>query len=84
MPRRARVVKRDTPPDPRYGNRVLQRFINKVMYDGKKSTAERVVYGALKQIEEQMHRNPLEVFEQALRNSTPVLVVKPRRVGGAT
>jgi small subunit ribosomal protein S7 len=84
MPRRARVVKRETPPDPRYGNRVLQRFINKVMYDGKKSTAERAVYGALTQIEDQMHRNPIEIFEQALRNVTPVLEVKPRRVGGAT
>jgi len=84
MPRRARVVRRETPPDPRYGNRVLQRFINKLMYDGKKSTAERVMYGALDLVEQQLHRNPVDVFELALRNATPVLEVKPRRVGGAT
>jgi len=84
MPRRARVVRREVPPDPRYSNRTLQRFINKMMYDGKKSTAERVVYGALDLVEQQLHRHPVEVFELALRNATPVLEVKPRRVGGAT
>ena len=84
MPRRARVIKREPLPDPRYGSRVLQRFINKVMYDGKKSTAERCVYGAMEQIERQLRRNPLEIFELAMRNATPVLEVKPRRVGGAT
>ena len=84
MPRRARVVRREVPPDSRFGNRVLQRFINKMMYDGKKSTAERIVYGALDVLEQQLHRNPIDVFELALRNATPVLEVKPRRVGGAT
>ncbi|HLI26972.1 MAG TPA: 30S ribosomal protein S7 [Chloroflexota bacterium] len=84
MPRRARVVRREVPPDPRYGSRMLQRFINKVMYDGKKSLAERLVYRALDLVQEQTRRNPLDVFEQALRNVTPVLEVKPRRVGGAT
>lgn len=84
MPRRARVVKREVLPDPRYGSRTLQRFINKVMYDGKKSTAERSVYQALEMVGEQMRRNPMDVFELALRNATPVLEVKPRRVGGAT
>ena len=84
MPRRARVVRREVPPDPRYGNRTLQRFINKIMYDGKKSTAERVFYGAMDLVEQQLHRNPVDVFELALRHVTPVLEVKPRRVGGAT
>ena len=84
MPRRARVLKREVPPDPRYGNRTLQRFINKIMYDGKKSTAERIVYDALSLVESQLHRSPMEIFELAMRNATPVLEVKPRRVGGAT
>jgi small subunit ribosomal protein S7 len=59
-------------------------FINKVMQRGKKSVAERIVYGAFDQIEKQTRRNPLEVFEQAVRNATPTIEVKPRRVGGAT
>ena len=84
MPRRARVERRIPEPDPRYQNRVLAKFINKIMVDGKKSTAERVVYGALDRIEAAQRRNALEVFEQALRNATPMLEVKPRRVGGAT
>src|ERR671932_2327609 len=84
MPRRARVVRREPLPDPRFGNRTLQRFINKIMYDGKKSKAEKIVYGALDILEGQLHRNPLEIFELAMRNATPVLEVKPRRVGGAT
>ncbi|MDQ3328288.1 MAG: 30S ribosomal protein S7 [Chloroflexota bacterium] len=84
MPRRANVQKREILPDPRYGNRVLSRFINKMMYGGKKGTSERVVYGALSIVEERTRRDPVEVFEQALRNATPVLEVKPRRVGGST
>jgi small subunit ribosomal protein S7 len=84
MPRRARVVRRDIPPDPKYGSRILQRFINKMMTRGKKSLAERIVYGALDSIERQARQNPLDVFDQAMRNATPVLEVKPRRVGGAT
>ncbi len=84
MPRRATVQKREILPDPRYGNRVLSRFINKMMYGGKKGTSERVVYGALSIVEERTRRDPVEVFEQALRNATPVLEVKPRRVGGST
>jgi len=59
-------------------------FINRLMKGGKKSTAARTVYGALDIIEEKMHRNPLEVFEQAIKNATPIIEVKPRRVGGAT
>ena len=59
-------------------------MINNLMVDGKKSLAERIMYQALERVEEQTHRNPIDVFEQALRNATPVLEVKPRRVGGAT
>ncbi|MCC6175969.1 MAG: 30S ribosomal protein S7 [Chloroflexi bacterium] len=84
MPRRARVVKRETPPDGRYGSKTISRFINKMMLDGKKSLAERIVYDALERAENQVRRPAVDVFEQALRNATPVLEVKPRRVGGAT
>ena len=84
MPRRARVERREIAPDARFGSKNLARFINKIMFNGKKSLAERIVYGALDRIETQIHRNPLDVFDQALRNATPVLEVKPRRVGGAT
>ena len=84
MPRRARVVPREIPPDPRYGSVLVSRLINKVMQRGKKSLAERIVYGAFDMIEQQQRRQPLEVFEQAVRNVTPVVEVKPRRVGGAT
>ncbi len=84
MPRRARVVRRDIPIEPRYGSKTLAVFINKVMERGKKSTAERIVYDALDRIGQQTHRPPREVFAQAIRHATPVLEVKPRRVGGAT
>ena len=84
MPRRAKIQKREILPDPRYGNRQLARFINKLMYGGKKGTAERVVYGALDIVATRTRRDALEVFEQAMRNATPVLEVKPRRVGGST
>jgi small subunit ribosomal protein S7 len=84
MPRRKRAERREVAPDARYGNRLLSMFINKVMYSGKKSTAERAVYGALDKIQHDMGRDPIDVFEQAVRNATPVVEVKPRRVGGAT
>ncbi len=84
MPRRATITKRDVPLDPKYGSRMVQRLINKVMVQGRKSTAEGIVYGALDLVEQQASRNPIEVFDQALRNVTPMLEVKPRRVGGAT
>ena len=84
MPRRARVVKREVPPDPRFGSRTLTRFMNKLMLNGKKSLAERIVYGALDSIEKQARRSPIDVFDLAMRNATPLLEVKPRRVGGAT
>jgi small subunit ribosomal protein S7 len=84
MPRRARVVKREIPADARFGSRSISRFINKLMIDGKKSLAERIVYDALERAESQIRRPAADVFDQALRNVTPVLEVKPRRVGGAT
>jgi small subunit ribosomal protein S7 len=84
MPRRARVVKREIPADARFGSKSLARFINKIMIDGKKSLAERIVYQALERAENQVRRPAVDVFDQALRNVTPVLEVKPRRVGGAT
>ena len=84
MPRRARVLRRDIAPDARFGSKNLARFINKLMLNGKKSLSERIVYLALDRIENQTHRSPIDVFDQALRNATPLLEVKPRRVGGAT
>jgi small subunit ribosomal protein S7 len=72
------------PPDPRYNSTELARFINKVMMGGKKTTAQRIVYGALEIVQESAKRDPLETFQQALKNATPLLEVKPRRVGGAT
>ncbi len=84
MPRRARVLKREVDPDSRFGSRTLTRFISKLMVSGKKSTAERIVYSALDSIERTARRSPIDVFDLALRNATPVLEVKPRRVGGAT
>ena len=84
MPRRGTVVKRKIEPDVKYDSELVTRLINKVMQRGKKSTAQRVVYQAFDIIEERMGRNPLEVAEQAIKNSTPILEVKPRRVGGAT
>jgi small subunit ribosomal protein S7 len=84
MPRRAKVEKRIILPDPRYNSRLLAKFINKIMTRGKKSTAERIVYTALSLVETRMRRNPIDVFDTAVRNATPILEVKPRRVGGAT
>jgi small subunit ribosomal protein S7 len=84
MPRRARVLKREIAPDARFGSRSIARFINKLMVDGKESLAEWIVYEALERAENQVRRPAVDVFDQALRNSTPVLEVKPRRVGGAT
>ena len=84
MPRRAKVVRRPMVPDARYNSELVTRFINKIMQRGKKGLAERILYGALDTIAERTGRNPLEVFEQAVQNATPVIEVKPRRVGGAT
>ncbi len=84
MPRRTRVFHRPILADAKYQNVTVQRIINKVMQRGKKSTAERVVHGSLNIVEEQTRRNPADTLEQAIRNATPLLEVKPRRVGGAT
>jgi small subunit ribosomal protein S7 len=84
MPRRAKVIKREILPDMKYGSRTITMFVNKVMERGKKSTAERIVYDALDRIEAQTRRSPMDTFDQALRNATPTIEVKPRRVGGAT
>ncbi|HEX74376.1 MAG TPA: 30S ribosomal protein S7 [Dehalococcoidia bacterium] len=84
MPRRTRALKREIPPDAKHNSVVVARVINKVMKCGKKSTAERVVYGALNIVEQQSPEPGVTVLEQAVRNATPLLEVKPRRVGGAT
>jgi small subunit ribosomal protein S7 len=84
MARRRRAVKRQIRPDPKYGNVELARFINKIMLNGKQSVAQRIVYSALEEVEGEAHRPGLEVFEQAVRNATPSLEVRSRRVGGAT
>ena len=82
--RRNRAIIRPTEPDPRNQSRVVTKFMNKLMRSGKKSTAERIVYEALARAEEQSGRRGIDVFEQAVRNVTPIIEVKPRRVGGAT
>jgi small subunit ribosomal protein S7 len=84
MPRRNRPEKRVIAPDPIYRSEAIAKFVNIVMKDGKRSTAERIVYDALQRASKQGRKEPLDVFEQALRNATPQLEVKPRRVGGAT
>src|SRR5438105_15794942 len=84
MPRRNRPVKRSIAPDPLFNSESVAKFVNIVMKDGKRSVAERVVYDALNRAGRQARKEPIEVFDTALRNATPLLEVKPRRVGGAT
>ncbi|MGQ9780469.1 MAG: 30S ribosomal protein S7 [Bacillota bacterium] len=84
MPRRGSVPRREVPPDPIYNNPLVTKFINKIMYSGKRSLAERIFYTALERIKEKSGKDPMEVFQQALKNVMPVLEVRPRRVGGAT
>ena len=84
MPRRNRPPKRKIAPDIKYNSVLVSQFINKLMQQGKKSTAQRIFYDALDLIEERAKRPGLDVFEQAVKNATPILEVKPRRVGGAT
>lgn len=84
MARRNSAVTREISPDPKYNSVYVAGFINKVMTRGKKSVAQRIVYDALDLVEKESSRDPLETFNQALRNATPQLEVKPRRVGGAT
>ena len=84
MSRRHRAEKREIIPDPKFGDVVLTKFMNSVMYDGKKTTAEGIVYGAFDIIEEKTKTDPIEVFRQALENVAPAIEVRSRRVGGAT
>lgn len=84
MPRRGPVTPREIPPDPVYNSVLIQKLINKVMLDGKKSIAEKIVYGAMEIIREKTKQDPVEVIEKAVQNVTPLLEVRPRRVGGAT
>ncbi|TGG90164.1 30S ribosomal protein S7 [Natronospirillum operosum] len=84
MPRRRVIAKREILPDPKFNNQTLAKFMNHVMEDGKKSIAEKIVYGALDKIQERQDRDPVEVFESALEAVAPMVEVKSRRVGGAT
>ena len=84
MPRRARVVKREISPDAKYQSKTVAIFINRMMMCGKKSIAERIVYQAFKLVEEQTRNDPVDALEKAIKNATPLLEVKSRRVGGAT
>jgi small subunit ribosomal protein S7 len=83
MPRRREVPKRDILPDPKFGSVDLSKFMNVVMESGKKAVAERIIYGALEQIEHKAGKDPLEVFMVAMNNVKPMVEVKSRRVGGA-
>ena len=84
MPRRREVPKRNVLPDPKFGSDTLAKFVNIVMRSGKKSVAERIVYGALDKVAERSSKDALEMFEKALENISPMVEVKSRRVGGAT
>ena len=83
MPRKGHIPKREVMPDPVYGDVVITKLINNVMLDGKRGTAQRIVYGALDAVKEATGEDPLEVFYKALNNAMPVLEVKARRIGGA-
>ncbi|MGN6578484.1 MAG: 30S ribosomal protein S7 [Bordetella sp.] len=83
MPRRREVPKREILPDPKFGSVELAKFMNVVMLDGKKAVAERIVYGALEQVQTKTGKEPLEVFSLAINNIKPIVEVKSRRVGGA-
>ena len=84
MPRRARAIKREIIPDVKYHNTIVSRLISKIMIQGRKRTAEKIVYGALELLEQSSSKDPTAALEQSVRNATPLLQVKPRRVGGAT
>src|SRR5712675_3331576 len=84
MSRRHRAEKREINPDPKFGNLVVSKFMNSIMYEGKKSVAEAIVYGALDIVEGKTKSNPIGVFQQALDNVMPAIEVRSRRVGGAT
>ncbi len=84
MPRRAAAVRREVMPDAKFNNRLVTQLINKVLLDGKKSVAERIVYDAFDIVEQRTEQDPLAVFKKAMDNVRPTLEVKPKRVGGAT
>ena len=84
MPRRGFVPKRDVLPDPLYNSKLVTKLINNIMYDGKKSTAQKIVYGAFDIVKEKTGKEPLEVFTTAMDNIMPAVELKARRVGGAT
>ena len=84
MSRRRRAEKRKIIADPKFGHLELSQFINKIMLNGKKTVAQRIVYGALETAEQQAHRPGVEVFDMAIKNATPMVEVRSRRVGGAT
>jgi len=84
VPRRGHISKRDVLPDPLYNDKIVTKLINNVMYDGKKSVGQKIVYGAFEILREKTGKDPLEVFDAAMNNIMPVLEVKARRIGGAT
>lgn len=84
MPRKGHTQHRDVLADPMYNSKVVTKLINNIMLDGKKSTAQKIVYGAFNKVEEKSGKPALEVFEEAMNNVMPVLEVKARRIGGAT
>ena len=84
MPRRGNVPKRDVLPDPVYNSKVVTKLINQIMYDGKRGTAQAIVYDAFKIASEKLGQDPMDIFNQAMNNIMPLLEVKARRVGGAT
>lgn len=84
MPRRAKVSRRVVMADPKYHSRSITKFVNNLMHNGKKTVAQRILYDAFDLIQERGRGNPVDLFELAMRNATPVLEVKPRRVGGST
>ncbi len=84
VPRRGQIAKRDVLPDPMYNSKLVTRLINNIMLDGKKGTAQKIVYGAFDIVKEKTGKEPLEVFEEAMENVMPQLEVKARRVGGST
>lgn len=83
MPRKGPVAKRDVLPDPIYNSKLITRFINKIMIDGKRGKAESILYSAFEIVKERSGKDPMEVFDQALKNVMPVLEVRARRVGGS-
>ena len=84
MPRRAHIVRREVLPDPVYANMLVTKFVNQMMWDGKKSVAQSIFYRALKIVEEKSNDDPLKIFKAAVENVKPALEVKSRRVGGST